>query len=100
MKDILIKNNVDTIWEAFGIAPKRAKKLQHRMDLAIHNLFTPTEDGLIRWRDIDIVKLFLALAETDEERVVLSYFAGIHCVEIAQRYDNCNPEMYEDDDEF
>ena len=88
MKDLFIVNNAKTIYEAFGIDEIRAKKLNHRMELAIHHLFTPTEDGKIEWQDMDILKPFLSLAQTDAERVYCAYMAGRYVEELSNKHDD------------
>lgn len=89
MRDLFIKNNADTIYEALGITEERAMYLMHRMQLTVHNLFTPTLSGVIEWHDLDILKPFLALAETDAERAFCSYMAGIKVAELTES-DNWN----------
>lgn len=83
MKDIFIKNEADTIGASLGIPQKRQNKLFHRMALVLHELFRPTEDGVINWRETQIMTLFLALAETEEERLLCAYMAGRYCEELS-----------------
>lgn len=87
MKDIKFRDGKDFIYEALGIPKERASNLEYRMALIIHEIFRPTKTGTFTWTDAQILKLFLALAETDEERVLCSYCAGRKAEELASQYD-------------
>lgn len=88
MKDIFFLDGTDTINEALGISPERAHKIGFRMNLFIHDLFRPTESGEIFWQDGQILKAFLALAETDEERIYCAYLAGKRVEELSANMDD------------
>ena len=94
MKDILFSDGTETMSEALGISEKRAKKLHYRMSLFIHELFRPTESGAVEWEDSQILKAFLGLAETDEERVYCAFAAGRKVEELSG-----NNEIYYEEDE-
>jgi hypothetical protein len=96
MKDILFLDGTDLMSAALGISEERAMKLHHRMALFVHDLFRPTESGEIFWHDGQILKAFLALAETDEERIYCSYQAGIKVEELSANMDIDNDEHFEE----
>lgn len=76
MKDILFKDGCEYFYESIGIPEERALELDYRVRLIMHELSKPTRDGVVQYRDSQIVKLFLALGETEEERIFLSFIAG------------------------
>lgn len=92
MKDILFKNNSETVFGAIGITEERSNYLYYRMECIIHDMFRPTPTGHIEWKDTDIIKLFIALAETDEERILLSYYAGRRSLSLQMQYDTYDEE--------
>lgn len=77
MKNILWKDGEEEIYNSLCIPEKRAKKLMHRFELIMHELHTPKEnpeDNVIEFAQIP--KLFIALAENEQELAFCAYVAG------------------------
>lgn len=84
MKDILIDNNAETYYAALGISEKRADYILHNIELVVHKIFTPTESGVVKWTDMDILKPMLDLAQTEEERILCAFYVGRKAAELEQ----------------
>ena len=77
MKNIYWKDGEDEIYMCLGIPESRSKKMLHRMHLIMHNLNTPhenPEENIIQYADI--VKLFIAIAQNEQELIYCSFMAG------------------------
>ena len=89
MKPVKWKEGEDFLWKSLGIPQERAEELEYRFKLIIHDAIKPlknTEDGPT---SDTIIKLFLALANNQEELILCAYVAGTKI-----------PEIYSTDDEL
>lgn len=95
MKPTQWKEGEDYLWKSLGIEQERAEELEYRFRLILHDATKPlknTEDGPTS--DV-IIKLFLALATTQEELILCAYVAGTKIPEIY----NIHEEEWEEYDE-
>ena len=75
------KDGCDTIPEALGIPEDRIEELEFRFNLIMHEYFKPTKDQMLPPTD-QILKLYIALAENQQELILCAYFAGMKIEEI------------------
>jgi hypothetical protein len=90
MKPIIFKDGCDTLAEALGITKDREDELAYRLNLIIHDFTRPkrkSDKDDDNYGSDKLIKLFVAVAETEEERIWCAYNAG-----------NKVPEMYNTDE--
>lgn len=96
MKPITFKAKYNTVDQALGISPARVRKLEFRCSLILHEQFKPRETEEEYPSSEEILKLFISLAENEQELVYLSYLAGMKVQELYVDYEP--DEFYEEED--
>lgn len=81
MKPIQYKDGTDYIYKALRITKERSEELDYRCSLILHEYFRPTKNGSLPPTD-RILKLYIQLAENEQELIYLAYFAGMKVEEI------------------
>lgn len=81
MKGIKFLNDKDTIWEALAIPKERADEIDFRFQVILHDFFKPTKSEYLPSTD-QIIKLFIALAQNEQELIYCAYMAGMKVEEI------------------
>ncbi len=96
MEAIKYINDGDYVWEALVIPKERADELDFRFQGILHDFFRPTKNKYLPSTD-QILKLFIALAENEQELVYCAYMAGMKVEEIFGE-ELANEENVEDED--
>jgi hypothetical protein len=89
MKPIHWKEGEDYLWKSLEIEEERAEELEHRFRLILHDAIRPLKKDEEGPKSDVIIKLFLALAKTQEELILCAYVAGTKI-----------PEIYSTEDEY
>lgn len=77
MNPIKWKDGQDEIWDSLCIPVKRRKKLLYRFECIMHELHRPKENPEEQVIDFaHVAKLFIALAENEQELAFCAYVAG------------------------
>jgi len=84
MEPIQWKDGCDYVWQNLGLSQDRVQELGHRMDLIVHELARPVRNPEEAPDTSQILKLFVALAENQQELVFCAYIGGM---EMRQLYD-------------
>jgi hypothetical protein len=95
MKPIKWLEKENTVVDCLGIPGKRGEELDYRLSLIVHEVTKPLrrdEEG----PDSGIfIKMCLALAQTEEERIYCAYTAG---AKVAELFASGHFEEYEEDE--
>jgi hypothetical protein len=97
MIKIQYKDNAESVGEALLIPKERREDLVFRMSLIIHDFLKPTKDHVLPNSD-QILKLFIALAENNQELAYLAYCAGEKTFEIFSDLEQVDDEMFDDEE--
>ena len=81
MKGTKFLNDKDTVWQALAIPKKRVEEIEFRFQIILHDFFKPTKSKYLPCSD-QIIKLFIALAENEQELIYCAYMAGMKIEEI------------------
>jgi hypothetical protein len=82
-------DKAEMVYESLNIQDQRAEDLVYRMDVIIHELTRPRRKGEKGPHSGELLKLFLGLAENEQELAFVAFTAGIKTVEI---FDVITPE--------
>lgn len=101
MKGISYKEDADSIDEALQIPRERVDEFNYRCSVIVHDYFRPTKEGVLPPTD-QILKLYIALAENEQELVYLAYMAGCRTHAILTEMKESDDFDFEEDieDEF
>jgi hypothetical protein len=94
MKPIKWKEGEDYLWKSLGIEQERAEEIEYRIKLILHDAVRPVKDPEDSPGSDVIIKLFLALAQNQEELILCAYLAG---TQIPKIY-NTEEDEYEFDE--
>ena len=82
-----LKDKAKTLSEEFCIPKARAKELDFRMESILHDYHRPTKDDFLP-PPSQITKLFLALAENEQELAYCAFNAGCAVQHIMENYED------------
>lgn len=88
---VSFKSGCDTIPDCLGISEKRAQDLIFRGQEILHNFFKPTKDDFLPPTD-DILKMYIALAENNQELVFCSFLAGAEILQVNNHFNYMEDE--------
>lgn len=99
MKPIKWKEGEDYLWKSLGIEEERAEELEHRFKLILREAMRPVKKGEQSPTSDVIIKMFIALAKTQEELILCSFVAGSHVNNLFDDEDEDYEEfkVYDDD---
>lgn len=81
MKGIKFINDKDNVWQALTIPKQRVEEIEFRFQVILHDFFKPTKSEFLPSTD-QIIKLFISLAENEQELVYCACMAGMKVEEI------------------
>lgn len=96
MKPIKWKDGCESLYQSLGITQDRADELDFRLRSVIHEVQRPVKKGQESPGSDTFIKMCIALAETEEERIFCAYVAG---GQVPRLYDEDEFEEYEDEDD-
>ncbi len=89
MKGIMLKDKAETLAEEFCISTAREEELDYRMEMIMHDYHRPTKDKTLPPPRV-ITKLFLALAQNEQELAYLAFNAGTQVQLIVSTYEDAD----------
>ena len=84
---VQFKTGCDDLYQALGIPEDRAEELTYRMKCIIHEVTRPTKGNEEGPTSDVMLKMFIALAENQQELIMCSYMAGFKTPDVFDLYD-------------
>jgi hypothetical protein len=79
--NVVFKKDAEYTHDLLGLTEERAEELNFRFNLILHEFLRPTREGFLPPIG-NILKLFVALAENEQELVYCAYYAGMKVEEL------------------